>query len=203
MKTNIFGILEKIEKEANLYGWPIIGLQKGRVLTSEVLETHPKNILEIGVLVGYSSILMGQYLKDGEKITGIEINPNAAKVARKNIALANLEDRVDIKVGDALKIIPKLEGPFDLVFLDADKTEYLDYLKLLEDKLSDNAVIIADNIKVFKDTLRNYIKYVENHFNSRVIDFGFDSVEVSIKKSRRSLVEFNGSILPLSHPAPP
>lgn len=159
---------------------PIIGREKGAVLEKLVQENQPKLILEIGTLIGYSAILMGMHLKKG-RIISLEIDLQAADRARKNIEKAGLSAKVEIITGDAQETIPRLKGMFDMVFLDAAKSVYLPCLKLVEGKLSPEAVIVADNVKMFAQEMQDYLEYVRNSgkYKSKTVDFGFDAVEVS------------------------
>src|SRR3989338_4821097 len=122
-------VLKKIEAQAGRSFLPIVGRKKGRLLESVISKTKPRLILEIGTLVGYSAILMGKVLKGG-KIVSLEISNRLAEAARDNVRNANLSRKITVVTGNALKIIPELEGPFDIVFIDALKEQYLKYLKL-------------------------------------------------------------------------
>lgn len=177
-------VLEEIEKSSKNYFLPIIGSEKGSVLEKLIKENQPKSVLEIGTLVGYSAILMAKNLAKG-KIISLEIDPKAAEAARENIEKAGFSEKVEVIAGDAKKIIPKLKEKFDLVFIDAAKEEYIEYLKLAEPRLNKNAVIVADNAKIFAEEMRDYLNYVRNsgRFESKFYDFGFDGVEVSIAKN--------------------
>lgn len=177
-------VLKKIENEADNERWPIIGPQKGQVLVEAVRKFQPKRVLEVGTLVGYSTILMSQYLPQKAKIIAVEIDPQIARLARNNFSAAGISGRVELEIGDAREVIERLAGPFDLVFLDAAKEQYLQYLQSVEEKLSPNAVIVADNVKIFADTLSDYLQYVRRRgpYESETYDFGFDAVEVSRKK---------------------
>ena len=162
---------------------PLIGREKGTVLERIVLEKKPKLVLEVGTLVGYSAILMAKGMDKG-KIISLEVNPQAAEMARKNIEKAGLSGRIEVIVGDAKQLITSLKGPFDLVFLDAAKEEYIEYLKLAEPKLSPRAVVVADNAKMFAREMKDFLEYVRHSgkYESTFHDFGFDGVEVSTSK---------------------
>lgn len=173
-------VLAGIEKVAQQISLPIIGIEKGGVLERIVKENQPRLVLEIGTLVGYSTILMAKNMKKG-KIISIEINKKNHSAAKANIEMADLSNNVELLYGDALEIIPTLEGPFDLVFIDAVKEDYLKYLKAAEPKMTKNAVVVADNVGVFKDKMKSFLEYVRKSgkYRSELHDFGFDGVEVS------------------------
>jgi len=80
-------------------------------------------------------------------------------------------------------VIPKLKGPFDLVFIDADKSEYLDYLRLVEDKLHKGSVVVADNAGIFADQMQDYLDYVRSsqRYKSKFVRIGRDGLEISVK----------------------
>lgn len=176
-------VLNEIEKNAKEMSWPIVGSKKGKLLEKLVKEYKPKNILEVGCLVGYSAILMGQHLKKDGKITTIEKSHNASEVAKENFEKVGLQKLIKLIEGDAMGIIPKLEGPFDMVFLDATKDEYYNYLLLAENKLAPKAIIVADNVKIFESDMKDFLDYVRagKNYESETYDFGDDAIEVSFK----------------------
>ena len=147
-------------------------------------------------MYGYSAILMAaaasDILHEDRKVVTIEIDRSIADIARKNVAAAGLSEKINVIVGDALEVIPKLDWKFDLLFLDAAKSEYLTYLKLAEDKvLKRGAVIVADNVEVSKNEMLDYLKYVRSSggiYKSETIETTLeftpnvrDAIEVSIK----------------------
>ncbi len=183
-------ILQRIRKQATKRFLPIIDYfgekgGKGALLEKEVKKKKPKRVLEIGTLVGYSAIKIIRNLPQSGKLVTLEIDPQTAAIAWKNLAEAGMDKRAAIIVGPALKTIPKLSGKFDFVFLDAAKEQYLDYLLSIENRglLSKKAVIFADNVKMFKAEMRGYLDYVRNSksYKSKYHDFGNDGVEVSQK----------------------
>ncbi len=176
-------VLRAIEREARRKHLPIIGPEKGRILVDLIRKIKPKRILEVGTLIGYSTILMGKELESKAEIITIEIDMEEAKIALENIRKAGIKPRVRVLVGNALKIIPVLDGEFDFILLDATKSEYLNYLKLVEDKLHKGSVVIADNAVIFRHSMRNYLDYVRNSgkYESRLIQVDDDGMEVSVK----------------------
>jgi predicted O-methyltransferase YrrM len=155
-------VLKSIERLAARYDLPIIGPERGNVLVESVRQYSPRRVLEIGTLVGYSSILMGQHLPEDGTITTIEIDRDRAELAREHFKHAGLSERISLLIGPALNVIPKLHGPFDLLFLDAAKNEYYRYLKASEPKLGEHAVVVADNVRRFEDQLHDFLDYVRN-----------------------------------------
>ncbi|MCS7364176.1 MAG: class I SAM-dependent methyltransferase, partial [archaeon GB-1867-035] len=109
-------ILKRIEEMARSKYLPIIGPKKGRILAELVRKFKPKRILEIGTLIGYSTIIMGKELDENAEIITIEIDKEEAKIAKENIKQAEIRPMVKVIIGDALEVIPKLEGKFDMVF---------------------------------------------------------------------------------------
>ena len=171
---------------------PSIGPIKGKIIAHVIEDYKPRKILEIGTLYGYSAILMGSMLpeKNGGKVITIEIDKKSANIARKNIEDAGLGNRVEVIVGDALGIIPKLNVKFDMVFLDGTKEEYFKYLKLVEKNLKKGAVVVADNVVIFETSMYDYLEYVRNSgvYNSRALETELefnrdvkDAIEISIK----------------------
>lgn len=174
-------ILEEIEEISKNQFLPIIGPVKGQVLAKLITKKRPKKILEVGTLVGYSAMLMAMHVPKAKIIT-IEKSPGLAKIAKRNVAKAGLSKRIKVVQGDALEVIPRLRAGFDFIFLDAEKSEYLQYLRLAEIKMNKKCIVIADNVKIFANTLSEYLAYVRKRYKSRACDFGFDAVEVSVKK---------------------
>jgi predicted O-methyltransferase YrrM len=176
-------ILRAIEKRANNEFLPIVGPEKGRVLAEEIRKAKPKRVLEIGTLIGYSAILIGKELDETAQLITIEIHAEEAKTAEENIREAQIPPKVDVITGDALKVIPELKGFFDFVFIDAEKTEYLDYLRLAEDKLRKGNVIVADNAGIFFKQMTAYLDYVRTSgkYRSKYVPVGVDGLEITVK----------------------
>ena len=181
--NNVDAVLQEIEKTAQERFLPIIGPQKGKLLAEAVRKTNPFHVLEVGTLIGYSAILMGKEMQPGSEIVTIEIHPEDAELARQNIQKAHIPPQIKVIVGNALDVIPTLRGPFDLVFIDAEKTGYLQYLKLAEQKLHEGTVVFADNAGIFADLMADYISYVSNNekYHSSYIRVEEDGVEISVK----------------------
>jgi predicted O-methyltransferase YrrM len=176
-------VLRLIEKASEKNFLPIIGPYKGRILAEEVRKAKPQHVLEVGTLIGYSAILMGKELNEKAEIVTIEIHRDEAELAGKNIARANIPPKIKIITGDALQVIPTLKGPFDFAFIDAEKSEYYQYLTLAEDKLRRGAVVFADNAGIFADQMGDYLDHVRNSgkYRSRYMQVGGDGVEISVK----------------------
>jgi predicted O-methyltransferase YrrM len=115
-------VLREIEEMAENEFLPIIGPDKGKILAEAVRKIKPKQVLEVGTLIGYSAILMGKELDEEATITMIEIHASEAKTAEENIKRCEIPPKVNVVVGDALEVIPSLKGRFDAVFIDAEKT---------------------------------------------------------------------------------
>ena len=186
-------VLKELERIARTEYLPSIGPIKGKIVSDIVRMYEPTTILEIGTLHGYSAILMGDLLPDDGKVITIEIDKNLADIARKNIDKSGLSKKIEVICGNALEILPTLAAyEFDLVFLDAIKSEYLQYLRILEAKnvIKKNAVVIADNVKLYENEMTDYLKYVRasGMYNSRTtkttLEFNKnveDALEVSIR----------------------
>ena len=121
------------------------GPVEGRFLEMLVFASGAKSILEIGTFSGYSALSMAAGLADGGRIVSCELDPDVAEVARRHIAASPHAERIEVRVGPALETIAGLDGPFDLVFIDADKQGYRDYLEAVLPKLSERGLIAIDN----------------------------------------------------------
>lgn len=119
---------------------------QGRMLALFVRMSSARRVLEIGTLGGFSTVWMARALPDGGRLTTIEIDPHHAEVARRNLDAAGVADRVEVIVGAALSVLPGLEGPFDLVFIDADKPNNAAYLEHALRLSRPGTVIVGDNV---------------------------------------------------------
>src|SRR3989475_10688698 len=183
-------VLKEIEAIGQRSFIPSIGPVKGKILAEIVKKTRPKRILEVGALYGYSAILMAKNSPSGVEIISVEKSPEHVRITTKNIKRANMEERIKMIEGDGTAELRKLSGTFDLVFLDAEKTEYLAYLKAVEKNLHKGSVIVADNVGIFKDQMQDYLEYVRNKgpYRSRTVetllefsDSTKDAMEISEK----------------------
>lgn len=176
-------VLRNIEQMANKKFLPIIGSEKGRILTDMIHKFKPRRILEVGTLIGYSAILMAKELRDDAEIITIEVDEDEAETARENIRRSEVKPKIDVITGNTLEVIPKLNGRFDMVFLDATKDEYMSYLRLVEDKLPKGGVVFADNAGIFASSMRDFLDYVRNSgkYKSQFISVGWDGVEISVR----------------------
>ncbi len=210
LENTVEKVLQDIEKTAKKEFLPSIGPIKGKIMKDIIKEHKPEKALEIGTLQGYSAILITINIliqKAGKKKMNIDFENNSsepilftlekdgemAQIARSNIENSGLSDKIHLINGDALKVIPKLKSKykFDMVFLDATKNEYLKYLQLIEQHglLNKRAVVVADNVIMHEDEMKDYLDYVRNsskyisrttkttlEFNKKVKD----ALEVSI-----------------------
>ena len=123
----------------------MVGRQEGRFLEMLVFALQATSVLEIGTFTGYSAIAMAAGLAKGGSIISLEVDPHHAKVARGNIAAAGYESYVSVIEGPALRSLEELQGPFDLVFIDADKVSYDAYYEAVLPKLAPHGLIVVDN----------------------------------------------------------
>jgi len=122
-----------------------VGALEGAFLRMLTAVKQPRLVLEIGVFTGWSSIEMARALPPGGKIVACDVNEETTAVARRYAEEVGVADRIDYRVGDAAETIAGLEGPFDLVFIDAWKPDYVDHYELVLPKLADDGLILADN----------------------------------------------------------
>jgi catechol O-methyltransferase len=167
-----------------------IGPDKGP-LVREVLANLPRDarILELGAFCGYSSILLADTLGDGGRIDSVEVSGAAVEGSRANVEFAGLTNRIKIHHGASGEIIPTLDGPFDLVFLDHWKDLYKEDLKAIEAKglLRPGSIVVADNVGPLFGAIP-YLEYVRNcgHYETEhreaTLEYSTipDAVEISI-----------------------
>ncbi len=174
-------MLRLMDRAVTEWHIPVIGKEKGRVLRRLLARHQPSRAVEVGSLFGYSAILVGGNLARGGRLTCIEANPYLAKFVERNAEHAGLKGRVRVIVGDALRVLPLLNGHVDFILLDAKKEDYLDYLRAIEPRLVKGALVVADNTGVYRREVKNYLDHVRGsgRYDSREHDFGFDSMEVS------------------------
>ncbi len=144
-KTNT-PLLDEMEKYAKKNYVPIIRKEMESFLRTQLLMKQPRKILELGTAIGYSAILMSEYMPDDCTITTIENYDKRIPIARDNIKKANLEHRIKLIEGDAMEVLPSLEEKYDFVFMDAAKGQYINFLPLALNVMKEGAVLIADNV---------------------------------------------------------
>jgi caffeoyl-CoA O-methyltransferase len=123
----------------------MVGLLEGQFLGALVRSTGAKRILELGTFTGYSSISMALALPGDGRLVTCDVNPETTEIARRYAAEAGVVDRIDYRIGPALDSIEQLDGEFDLVFIDADKPNYLNYYEATVPKLAPRGLMILDN----------------------------------------------------------
>lgn len=204
--NTVLKVLAEIEETARTDSLPSIGPIKGKIVKSVIMEHKPKNALEIGTLHGYSAILIANAMLDYSWenktfdtnikysrpiVISVEKDEQLATISRKNIKNSGLSKLIQVINGDAKKVIPSLEVKFNMIFLDAAKREYLKYLQLVEQYglLEKRAVIVADNVILFEDEMKDYLDYVRDsgkylsHTTETSLEFTnnvTDALEVSV-----------------------
>ncbi len=158
-----------------------INEQTAQLLYMLIKTKQPKNILEIGTSNGYSTFWISLAAEQfGAIIDTIEVDEARFKLAQKNLAGRN---NVKLHFGKAERIIPKLNKQYDSVFIDANKADYINYIKLLINKLNDKAIIVADNVISHKESLQEYLDYIKSDsaFESMTLDID-SGLEISVFK---------------------
>jgi caffeoyl-CoA O-methyltransferase len=123
----------------------MVGPVEGEFLAFMVYATKARSVLEIGTFTGWSSIAMASALPVGGRLVSCDVNAETTAVARRYAEEAGVADRIDYRLGPALDSLAELDGPFDLVFIDADKPGYVDYYEAVLPKLAEGGLIMADN----------------------------------------------------------
>lgn len=142
-------ILRKINRETYtdvLAPRMLSGQMQGRILSMFSKMVNPQSILEIGTFTGYSAICLAEGLTENGTLFTIDINEELEERVLGYFEGAGISKKVDYRIGNALDIIPVLDGPFDLIFIDADKENYQNYFDLIIDKTRPGGIIIADNV---------------------------------------------------------
>ena len=129
---------------------------QGRVLSMLSHMIQPLNVLEIGTYTGYSALSFAEGLKEGGKVTTIDVNEELEELVNLFVGKSDFKDTIEMIVGDAMVIIPTLECVYDIVFIDADKQNYSKYFDLVFDKVRSGGYIIADNVLWSGKVVENY-----------------------------------------------
>jgi caffeoyl-CoA O-methyltransferase len=137
-----------------------VGALEGAFLRHLVWLKRPQRVLEIGVFTGWSGIEMARGLPDGGSIVALDVNPETTAIAKRYAEELGVADRIDYRVGDAKEIVKSLDGPFDLVFIDAWKPDYIEYYEAVLPKLADDGLILADN--TLSESVQPFNEHVMN-----------------------------------------
>lgn len=194
-------VLEEIEKEARKDGVPIIRKEMESFLRVMLSIKKPMKILELGTAVGYSAILMSEYIDEKGQIITIENYDKRIPIAKENIKKAGRENVIKLLEGDAMEIMPTLErDQFDFVFMDAAKAQYIHFLPEVLRLMKKDGVLITDNVlqegdliqskyvvrrrdRTIHKRMREYLEVVKNHpqLETSIVPIG-DGITMSVKK---------------------
>ena len=196
-------VIEAIEQEALRDRVPIIRKEMQSFLKVLLMIKRPMRILEVGAAVGFSSILMSEYMPEGGHITTIENYDKRIPIARANFKRAGKEEQIDLIEGDALEVMHGLEGPYDLIFVDAAKGQYIHYLPEVMRLLGTDGVLVSDNVlqegdiiesrfaverrnRTIHSRIREYLYELKHHdqLQTSIIPLG-DGVAVSVKLNKK------------------
>lgn len=196
MANNWQPLKKELEDHAEKNHVPIIRAPERELLLRSAALAEPRRILEIGTAIGYSALLMAERFPKAE-IDTVELDEERHHRAKEVMERAGLSDRVHCYLGDAGEVIPTLSGPYDFLFLDGPKGQYLRELKAVEPLLSDRAVIAADNVlfrglvekegpvphryRTLVMRLREYLDYVNEKYETHIYVEG-DGLAVSVRK---------------------
>lgn len=139
-------VIEAIEQEALESFVPIIRKETQSFLKVMMLMNRPARVLEVGTAVGFSAILMSEYLPEGSRITTIENYEKRIPIARNNFKRAGKEEQITLIEGDALEVMKTLEGPYDFIFMDAAKGQYIHWLPEVVRLLAPGGILLSDNV---------------------------------------------------------
>ncbi|MFW5981586.1 MAG: O-methyltransferase [Halanaerobiaceae bacterium] len=191
--------LKKMESLAEAKNIPIVQAEVAQFLKLMIRIKQPKRILEVGTAIGYSTTWMARAAGKDVEIVTIEINEEMAEQAANNFRELGIEEQINLKIGDALEILPFLRRKFDFVFIDAAKGQYLNYLEMVMEILPAGGIIIADNVlykgyvtksasikrkrRTMVRRLEEYLDLVSNHplLDSSILELG-DGLAISVRR---------------------
>ena len=193
-------VIEAIEQEALDTFVPIIRKETQSFLKVLLKIKKPLRILEVGTAVGFSAILMSEYMPEGGDITTIENYEKRIPIARENFRRAGKEDQITLIPGDALEVMKELSGPYDFIFMDAAKGQYIHYLPEVLRLLAPEGVLMSDNVlqdgdviesrfaverrnRTIHSRMREYLYELTHHekLQTSLLPLG-DGVALSVKK---------------------
>ena len=143
-------------------------LVESRLLAALVTVGAARRVLEVGTFTGVGALALAERIAPGGTVITIESDPASAEAARRHIDASPVADRIELLVGDARELVGELDGPFDLVFLDAWKSDYIDYYEAVVPKLSDRGVLVADNVLARGQVLEGERGHALQAFNEHV-----------------------------------
>ena len=192
--------LNEVEKRAKAENVPIIRTEMQSFLRLLLAMHRPASILEVGTAVGFSALLMSEYMPEGCHITTIEKYEKRIPIARENFKKAGKEDKITLLEGDAVEILQRLEGSYDFIFMDAAKGQYIHFLPEIMRLLSKGGILISDNVlqdgeiiesrfavtrrnRTIHSRMREYLYTLKNHpqLVTSILPVG-DGVTISVKK---------------------
>jgi caffeoyl-CoA O-methyltransferase len=147
----------------------MVGLLEGAFLNFLVYMTRAKRVLEVGTFTGWSSIAMARALPPDGRLVTCDVNGETTAVARRYAEEAGVADRIEFRVGPGAETLARLDGPFDLAFIDADKEGYVEYYEAILPKLSPGGVIAADNTLFGSGGPNDSITQAISEFNEHVL----------------------------------
>ena len=156
LETPENSLLEEIEKEALDTYVPIIRKETKSFLKTLITMNRPMNILEVGTAVGFSALVMSEYAPAGCKITTIENYDKRIPIARENFKRAGKESDITLLEGDALEVMKGLAGPYDFVFMDAAKGQYINFLPDILRLMKPGALLVSDNVLQEGDIIESH-----------------------------------------------
>ena len=191
--------LNEIEKEAKKTDVPIIRTEMQNFIKLLLAMKKPMSILEVGCAIGFSTLLMSEYAPKGCKITTIEKYEKRIPVAKENFKRAGKEDSITLLEGDALELLPKLDGVYDLIFMDAAKGQYINFLPEVLRLMPEGGILLSDNVlqdgdiiqsryavtrrnRTIHTRMRDYLYELKHHpqLTTAVLPVG-DGITVSVK----------------------
>jgi predicted O-methyltransferase YrrM len=187
-------VLKGVERECRSRYVYMVGPKRGARLAELVRARKPRLVVECGTGIGYSGLWIARELKalGAGKLLTIEIDPARAREARENFKAAGLDGVVEVRTGDSVLLAPEITEPIDFVFLDCNYANYLPTFEGLEARLTEGAVVVADNAGSARQGLATYLEHVRTRYESKTEPFQVDlpwnksdAMEVTFVRNRK------------------
>jgi predicted O-methyltransferase YrrM len=169
-------VIGRVDRECRERRIPMLGRERSELIADLITEHRPSLIVEVGTAIGYSGLWIAKALDEigiGKLIT-MDIDPDRSAEAGRNLDEAGLSNRVERQIGDAKELCKSVEGPVDFLILDGGFDNYFPCFLALKESLAPTAVIVADNVYIGEEEMKDYLDFVRAHYRCETKWFELD-----------------------------